>query len=212
MIANVSSTTKRSLDAPDDIGTLMPMVTEPRTVVDPLLGTLTYDDGHEAYVSEPKAIRFLGGRRVRFALAEYFYDRVPDELRVAVKNTLDARPAILTAAEEHVIRYRQDMLTLYEVPKGDVSKLKKPRDVWAHVRFGDLFDVSRREQGDSQDGVYVSLECNCDWGVEHGLQVVLRDGRSITKVGMFDNIYTNVDLPGGELLHGIVYNAIRRGL
>jgi len=34
--------------------------------------------------------------------------------------------------------------------------------------------------------VYFSIEGNCDWEEEHGLQLVFRDGTEVTKVGQYD--------------------------
>jgi hypothetical protein len=43
------------------------------------------------------------------------------------------------------------------------------------------FRIAGRDQR-----VYVSVECECDWEPEHGLQIVFRDGATVTKVGPYD--------------------------
>lgn len=55
------------------------------------------------------------------------------------------------------------------------------------------------------DGIYFSLECNCDGEPEHGLQLVIRDGLTVSKVGSFDGHLTNADAYGDRSLAGIVY-------
>jgi hypothetical protein len=83
--------------------------------------------------------------------------------------------------------------------------LAKPSDVWSYVHFGSELHVSRRTKGDVEDGVYLSIECNCDWEPEHGMQLVLRDGRTVSKVSPYDGHLTNADACDDPRLMGVVY-------
>ncbi|WZH53422.1 MAG: hypothetical protein PIR53_05340 [Nocardioides alkalitolerans] len=59
--------------------------------------------------------------------------------------------------------------------------LSRPEDVWSQVEIGDELHVARH------DGTwYVDVESSCDWELEHGLQVVLRDGDTLVKIGPYD--------------------------
>jgi hypothetical protein len=53
------------------------------------------------------------------------------------------------------------------------------------------------------------LECECDWEPEHGLQIVVRHGASVTKVGQFDGHLTNAADYARDDLEGIVYHGHR---
>lgn len=172
---------------------------------DPVLGPLTLDDRLGGLATTKKTVAFLGGRECRFVLEGYADDPRPDEIRRAVRDALDATPALLDAAEPHVVRYCEEMLERYEDAQRPDVTLAKPSDVWSHVQFGSVFYVSRRANGDAEDGIYLSLECNCDWEVEHGLQLVLRDGRTVSKVGPFDGHLTNADAFADRSLVGVVY-------
>ncbi|MDF9715715.1 hypothetical protein INN71_09875 [Nocardioides sp. ChNu-153] len=67
-----------------------------------------------------------------------------------------------------------------ETNGGQVA-LASPDQVWSQVRIGDELHVLQ------QDGAwYVDVESGCDWEPEHGLQVVLRDGDTLVKVGQYD--------------------------
>jgi hypothetical protein len=164
-----------------------------------LLATLDDD------LSGSVAVPFLGGEECEFLIEE---DPNDPDVRAAVENTLRAKPSILTDAERYVVQCCEDTLASYPAKHRPTVTLRKPGDVWSHVRFGSEFQVSRRADGDSEDGVYVSLECNCDWDREHGLQLVLRDGRAITKVGPFDGHVTNSDAYDDPSLAGVVYKRI----
>ena len=62
---------------------------------------------------------------------------------------------------------------------GEFVSIDSPGEIWDHIQFGDEPVVCRREDGD--EGIYVSVEG--DWEVEHGLQVVFREGKKVCKVG-----------------------------
>jgi hypothetical protein len=81
--------------------------------------------------------------------------------------------------------------------------IDSPRDVWKHVKFGDEPIVTRRAYGDH--GVYVSLECNCDWEIEHGLQIVFKNGLKVNKIGPYDGHLTNSDAYARNDLEDAIY-------
>ena len=77
-----------------------------------------------------------------------------------------------------------------------------PADVWNHVKFGDEV-ILRRHHGDR--AVYVSVSCSCPWEIEHGLQIVFRNGEAITKLGPYDDHLTNDDALPGRGFENVVY-------
>jgi len=127
------------------------------------------------------------------------------DIRQAVQNALDAGPEVLAAAEPYVVHYCEEMLVRYPKKFRPDVHLAKPNDVWSYVHFGSFLHVSRRADGDTEDGVYVSIECSCDWEPEHGMQIVLRDGREVSKVGAYDGHLTNADAFGNPELVGVIY-------
>ena len=62
--------------------------------------------------------------------------------------------------------------------------------VWEHVRFTDIF-VRRRHRRDRS--IYVSLMAECDWEIEHGLQIVFRRGGLLSRVSDQDGHVTYSD-------------------
>ncbi|HEY7328274.1 MAG TPA: hypothetical protein VH592_11565 [Gemmataceae bacterium] len=63
--------------------------------------------------------------------------------------------------------------------------------------------VSRRAYGDK--GIYISVECGCEWEQEHGLQLVLRNGLKVNKLGGYDGHLTNSDAFDDESLEHVIY-------
>ena len=84
--------------------------------------------------------------------------------------------------------------------------IPRAADVWAHVTLGREPIVSRRAYGDK--GVYVSLECGCDWEREHGLQIVFKEGLRVNKVGPFDGHLTNSDAYADRSLEHVIYRSL----
>ena len=169
----------------------------------PGLGTVTKDDDFGWYISDEVTINAFGGQACRVCVEGYDDDRDKDAFHEAIANLLSADDRVLSAASASVFEYYEDIRS-YLSPN-DLADLNiaTPADVWRHVQFGGEAIVSRRGNGDCC--VYVSIECNCNWEREHGLQIVLRGGRWITKVGPYDGHLTNSDAYARDEYEDIVY-------
>lgn len=66
-------------------------------------------------------------------------------------------------------------------------------DIWKLVRARFIY-VRRRPYND-QD-VYVQVACECDWEEEHGLLLVFRQGKKLTRVSEQDGHLTEADAYG----------------
>ncbi|MFJ8039121.1 DUF6985 domain-containing protein [Kitasatospora sp. NPDC096147] len=107
------------------------------------------------------------------------------------------------SASGPVFQYYLDVKTEVDGDEDFVS-IASPEDVWSHVRLGGEVSVQREDaHGDRQ--VYVSVECECAWEPEHGLQIVFRRGSSVSKVGPFDSHLTNVSAFDRADLADVVY-------
>ncbi len=123
----------------------------------------------------------------------------------AVERFLQAEPSRLLDAEPYVFAYCRDMLQSYDDEERPIELPAVPHDVWSHVRFGDEIVVRARFAGDAEDGVYLSLDCDCSWEEEHGLMLVFRDGATIVKVGPSDGHVTQADAFADGDLVDVVY-------
>lgn len=106
-----------------------------------------------------------------------------------------------------MFRYFQDTMRLLADEAPDLSIANAP-DVWQHVDFGESIHV-HRERGDKyvEAGVYLSVECSCEWEQEHGLQLVSREGIEVVKVGAYDGHLTHAHAFGDPRLVGVVYRS-----
>jgi len=155
------------------------------------------------YRSKPIPVLVLGGRKCCIAVEGYDDDPDKEAFHVAIANFLSLKEAVLKQAESCVFQYYKDLEDAWKSYCDDFKPIKSPGEVWAHVRLGSEPTFSRRSYGD--EGIYVSLECGCDWEEEHGMQIVFKSGLKVNKVGPFDGHLTNSDAYDDESLENVVY-------
>jgi hypothetical protein len=174
--------------------------------IDEIGGLEPYPDLDEWLQSRPVPMSFLGGRALRLV---FDADGLrPEEFRQSIANLLGAQPSLLTECERYVIEYCVEMQDLFGLDDNERIQVTEPADIWEHVRFGEEIHASVRRDGDDEDGVYFSLDCGCDWEEEHGLQLIIRNGLRVTKVGPYDGHLTNSDAFADRSLRGVVYRSI----
>lgn len=169
----------------------------------PELGVVEKDEGTGWWCGRERPVAMLGASRCCIAIDGYDEDENKPDFHRAIANFLAADEAVLKAVSSAVFAYYQDMMA-YATP-GDEAyvEIASPDDVWAHVQFGYEPLASRRNSSDRD--VYISLECNCDWEPEHGLQIVFRDGNRVCKVGPFNGHLTNGDAFDDKTGEEVIY-------
>lgn len=73
--------------------------------------------------------------------------------------------------------------------------IKNKIDIWNYITFNEIH-VERRVWSDKD--VYVSVKCNCEWEEEHGLQIVFRKGKAVTRISDIDGHITEADAYGKD--------------
>jgi hypothetical protein len=166
----------------------------------PGLGEVTKGERFGWYYSKPMPVPMFGGEECRIVLRGYDADENKEDFHVAISNFLSGNPAVLREADEPLYRYYKDFEGWW---LEDGNEPIKPAEVWQHVRLGSEPMVERRWHGDK--GIYISVECECDWEQEHGLQLVLKNGLKVNKLGGYDGHLTNSDAFGDERLESVIY-------
>ncbi|MFD0892986.1 hypothetical protein KBB96_16320 [Luteolibacter ambystomatis] len=70
--------------------------------------------------------------------------------------------------------------------------IDSPDDVWQHIHPCSL-TLTKREEDDL---IYVQICGGCDWDAEHGLQMIYRRGRQLSRVSGYDGHLTHSDAHG----------------
>lgn len=172
----------------------------------PGLGTVVEDTDRGWYRSASTPVPVLGGVACRFVVAGYDDDPAQDDFHAAIHNFLALNRSALESAESAIYAYYRDVMDDVLAAGDDewYVEIEGPHRVLDHVQLGTEPIVSRHPSGDQR--VYVSIECECAWEPEHGLQIVFRDGTTVTRVGPCDGHLTNA-AAYGDHYDGDVYRA-----
>ncbi|MCA4021096.1 DUF6985 domain-containing protein [Vibrio vulnificus] len=162
------------------------------------LGDLIPDsDIEEWLVSTPVPIPYIGDVSLQFIVEDVEEDPNKDEYVTAIQNFLSLQFEDRCKANEYIFQNYQRFCEL--VDEDDVwVQITNAQDVWEHIQVTEVH-VSRRYYGDKK--VYVQLIAECDWEIEHGLQLVFRNGNELNRVSEQDGHLTHCDayaLPEAE--------------
>ena len=142
-------------------------------------------------------------RECRFIIEGYQDDSSPNDFQAAIQNFLSLTPETLADAEEHVYQYYKRMNDMcWNESDDEYLRIQSPSDVWKHVEFGVEPLVVRRKRDNK---IYISLECECDWEPEHGLQIVFKEGIRVNKIGGYDGHLSNSDAYADPRLEDVIY-------
>jgi len=169
----------------------------------PGIGLFEKDDESGWLHGEPMPVPVLGNAPCSFVIDRYDDDFAKDDFRVAMLNFLSIGPSTLKDAEPHIYRYYQDCNAVWEPGDNEYLDIASPEGIWPHIRFGFEAHVSRRRR--KEKGIYILLDCNCDWEPEHGLLIVFKNGLTVNKIGQYDGHLTNSDAYADDRFEDTVY-------
>jgi hypothetical protein len=71
-----------------------------------------------------------------------------------------------------------------------LRQINNQEDIWKFIHPTEIY-VTRRHRSDHD--IYVQIACECDWEQEHGLQLVFRQGKQLTRISDQDGHLTDAD-------------------
>jgi len=153
------------------------------------LGQLKPDkDIPEWLVSPPVAVPYFDGHELTFTL-DTLSDDDSEAIEDAIRSFLSLGTEDRLAAGLHVFRNYQHMLEA--VGSEDLTcSITAVDEVWSHVHPTEVF-VSKRGRRD--DAIYIQITAECDWEIEHGLQIIYRGGSTLSRVSDQDGHLTYTD-------------------
>jgi hypothetical protein len=115
---------------------------------------------------------------------------------LAYKNCMDFFEAI-GFNEETVEMYKgvenPDWWHLQGIKNGELLNLKHIDEVWNYIHPTKIY-VTRRPYNEPY--MFVQVVCECDWEEEHGLQLVFKLGKKLTRISYQDGHLTEADAYG----------------
>ena len=164
------------------------------------LGKLTYDQDEDVLKSSPTVVPALHEQKCTFVFDGMDdQNELPEEFEIAVRNFMMLTKDWRDCLSEHLWEYYQDVADsigseyVPSIPKDEIVE-----------RIEIDSDVSVTWDYDEND-VYVSLESGCDWEIEHGLQITLKNGNELAKVGPYDGHVTNADAYDRDDFKNVIY-------
>lgn len=155
----------------------------------PGLGPVVRDEEFGWLVSAPISVPVFGNASLPFNVEGYEDDPAQQDFHAAIRTFLALNHEALDEASPAAFAYYRDVADEVGEDEEDFPRIAGPGEVWDHVLFS-RHDVSVQRDGPGEP-VYVSVECECSWEPEHGLQLVFRGGARVTKVGPYDGHLTN---------------------
>jgi hypothetical protein len=140
-----------------------------------IVGILISDGNvSESWESEPFPIPFFDNEKIKIS----FEDSSPEFIQEADKTLaefLKLDKAYRDSVSLMVFNYYKDVGSWNEeVPEINIE------DIWKHVNPQIIFP------SEYENNKYVIIECSCTWEQEHGLQLVFKEGKALTRASMFD--------------------------
>ncbi len=165
-------------------------------VVSKSIGVLFQDDQFEDWwEAEPREIPFFDNKKIKIT----FMDLVSvddtefiEEADQALERFLSKTEIDRNGLSDLVLKHCIDFLNSVDYGDEDckLRQIKDKDDIWNYVYPKDIF-VSRRDRRD--ENIYINLTCECEWEKEHGLQLVYRQGRRLTRISEQDGHLTESD-------------------
>ncbi len=164
--------------------------------IEPLGELITDEDDPSCLFSDEVLVPWLSDARLVFTFADLEGDEMPEDYAAAVRRFFALTSRDRDTAAPYLFRHYQSFCDVLSDKDIGVT-IEGPGDVWQHVDPCEIH-VSRR----SEDGkVYISIDAECAWEPEHGLQLVYRDGGTLSRVSEQDGHLTHADayaLPESE--------------
>jgi hypothetical protein len=164
-----------------------------------VLGQLTQDNNFEDWwKSEALEIPFFDNKR----LPIIFMDFEPDhdttflqEADQALTNFFKLNLADRNSISELAYKNCTDFLDAVDFDDVDQSlrEIKDKNEIWKFIHPSEIY-VTRRHY--KEQDMYVQIACGCDWEQEHGLQLVFRQGKKLTRISDQDGHLTEADAYG----------------
>lgn len=167
-----------------------------KEIISKIIGRLKQEESFpDWWKSEKIAIPFFDNDK----LTIIFMDFEPeldttfiDEADQALRNFLALKTDDRNSISELVYKNCMDFLEAVEYDEIDepLRQINNKSDIWNFIHPSEIY-VTRRPYKD-QD-IYVFIACECDWEQEHGLQLVFRQGRKLTRISDQDGHLTEAD-------------------
>lgn len=128
------------------------------------------------WLSSEVEIPYFGGKKFFFEL-ELQDNLLDEDFLSAIRNFFHLTEKDKSEAKQYLFENYQECVGYWSEDDVSIVKIENEQQVWDFLH-PDKIGLFR---GDNS--VYVVIFAECDWDSEHGLQIVYREGKTLTGVG-----------------------------
>lgn len=168
-----------------------------RKITSRIIGPLTQDDRFaDWWKSSEIDIPFFDNQKLTITFIDFepdndinFIEEADRALSHFLSLKLTDRNKIAPLAYKNCMDFL-DAVDFDEEEKEPFTTIKDVTEIWNFIAPTDIY-LSRRHRRDHD--IYVQISCECDWEVEHGLQLVFKQGKQLTRISDQDGHLTEAD-------------------
>ncbi|KFC22836.1 DUF6985 domain-containing protein [Chryseobacterium sp. FH1] len=167
-----------------------------KEIISQIIGQLKQDDNFpDWWKSEEISIPFFENEKLTITFMDFEpeHDKTfIEEADQALRNFLALKTDDRNSISELAYKNCMDFLEAVEYDEDDepLRQINNKNEIWNFIHPSEIY-VTRRHYKD-QD-IYVFIACECDWEQEHGLQLVFRQGKKLTRISDQDGHLTEAD-------------------
>ena len=170
-----------------------------KEIISKTIGILKQDTRfHEWWKSEAIAIPFLNDQKLTITFMDFvpehdknFIEEADQALKNFLKLNLDDRNLISDLVYNNCIDFLEAVG--FDEMDEPLRQIQSKNDIWNFIQPTQIY-VTRRPY--KEQDIYVQITCECDWEEEHGLQLVFRQGKKLTRISGQDGHLTEADAYG----------------
>jgi hypothetical protein len=164
-----------------------------------ILGNLIQDDHFsDWWKSAPIEIPFFDNRKMTITYMDYDPEQdktFAAEADQALTNFFGLNSSDRNSISALAYKNCTDFLDAVDFDDVDESlrQIANQNDIWNFIHPTEIY-VKRRPY--KEQDVYVQIACECEWEQEHGLQLIFRQGKKLTRISDQDGHLTEADAYG----------------
>jgi len=132
--------------------------------------------------SDPHEIPYFDNKQLKILFVEANHEPYLQGADKVLQHFMNLNSRDRIADSHKIYQYYQQTLNSgYTVPL-DIDSMT---DIWNFVYPSEIIIHW------DEDGYYLGISCECEWEEEHGLQLVFKDGKKLTRASGHDGAFTD---------------------
>lgn len=173
-----------------------PLTKMSEEITSKIIGQLTQDDSFsDWWKSTEIEIPFFDNQKLEITLMDFEPESDKtflDEADQTLIHFFNLKNEDRNSISDLVYKNCTDFLEAVDFDEADepLRQIKDHNEIWNFIEPTEIY-ISRRHRRDHD--IYIQVTCECDWEQEHGLQLVFRQGKQLTRISSQDEHLTEAD-------------------